>query len=108
MDDNPTIFLKCKQCGIEIHMPLKEYLKKVMRNPRKPKIIRCTVCPDHPPLFWYKPDRAAVAAAGMEQERKNLGISEPEFNQMIDRAKPILAHHGIALPSPQNPQLPSK
>jgi hypothetical protein len=46
--------------------------------------MKCKLCPDHPLLVFYKVNRAKIAAAGFNWERKRQGISEEEMLNKLD------------------------
>lgn len=77
--ETEKVCLKCKKCGVEQHMTLQEYLDRQ----KKEGIMRCSICPDRPELFFYKTDMRRIKAAGFNQQREGMGISKSEMKRRM-------------------------
>lgn len=75
--------LKCKKCGVELHMTLAEYRARQ----KKEGILRCPICPDRPELFFYKCNPHRVMMAGFNQQRKKMLISKDGMKRRLGLVK---------------------
>jgi hypothetical protein len=85
VDMDIPVTLECPECKVQQVMTLDEYFDKI-GGPDSPfkKLIKCGLCPGHPLLVFYKVNRAKIAAAGFNWERKRQGISEEEMLDKLD------------------------
>lgn len=81
--ETEKVCLKCKQCEVELHMTLAEYLARQ----KKEGILRCSVCPDRPELFFYKVNKHRVMMAGFNQQRKKMRISKDGMKRRLGLVK---------------------
>lgn len=78
------VILECPECKIQQVMTLEEYFTKIDYDYRDSyrKLLKCEMCKNHPELMFFKVDKFKILLAGINWERKQLGISEEPFAAM--------------------------
>ncbi len=82
-EDTEQVCLKCKQCEVETHMTLKEFLDRH----EKEGDLKCRICPGEPPLFFYKVNLERVKKAGFNRERKRQGITKGDMKARLENIR---------------------
>ena len=82
--ENLSMTLECPTCNIQQTMTLDKYFEKINYGNHHQKVLRCETCANHPSLMFYKVDKAKVAAAGFNWQRKKMGISKEDMGKRIE------------------------
>lgn len=87
LDITPTnlpMTLECPKCNVQQTMTLEEYFEKINYGSHHQKVLRCETCKGRPSLMFYKVDKAKVAAAGFNWQRKKMGVSKDDMQNRIE------------------------
>ena len=82
--DNLPMTLECPKCNVQQTMTLEQYFEKINYGNHHQKVLRCETCANHPSLMFYKVDKAKVAAAGFNWQRKKMGIGKDDMNKRLE------------------------
>lgn len=81
---NLKMTLECPECHIQQTMTLEDYFEKINYGSFKQKVLRCETCESRPSLMFYKVNQLQVAAAGLNWQRKKMGIGKEDMHKRIE------------------------
>jgi hypothetical protein len=92
------VTLECPECHVQQIMTLNDYFHNINYGSVFPKRMKCAMCKDHPELMFYKVNMKQVAAAGLNWEREQQGISEEDMLgklETYDKVKGIVSPKSV-------------